>query len=304
MKKLAILAIALFVSMITITAFSGLVKAPAQAAANLDQLRNGAADSPVSPADWVNGNIGSQTGHYVEGYSIAYRATMTELPLGTPITLTLEYDIKHSDKDAIDYLTNYSRIDLPPHLLVFGHPPETINPLLGVNGVTGTNSSYTIPAPSSTGSPMPGQPTASYNNLVGNETTAAEKMMLFGGTITNIVYNVQGDLTASISSTSINVTFTADSSTAVLAWGGHIASRNDWGFTIGVTNSAGGISGSPYHMRLKNWFGINDTITKLLGNLGNQDRSLSAVAVYSPPSHPNITLTKTPSLPKLRTARW
>jgi len=31
-------------------------------AANLDQLRNGAFDSPVDPANWVNGNIGAQTG--------------------------------------------------------------------------------------------------------------------------------------------------------------------------------------------------------------------------------------------------
>jgi hypothetical protein len=32
----------------------------------------------------------------VEGYSIPYRAVMTSLPVGTPITLILGYDIKHS----------------------------------------------------------------------------------------------------------------------------------------------------------------------------------------------------------------
>ncbi|MEK7425348.1 MAG: hypothetical protein AAB131_16080, partial [Actinomycetota bacterium] len=64
----------------------------------------------------------------------------------------------------------------------------------------------------------------------------------------------------------VKVTFTAASLTAVLAWGGHIARAADWG----VGNSATGISGSPYHMRLIGWS---------IGNLGQQDRSLAASAV-------------------------
>jgi uncharacterized repeat protein (TIGR01451 family) len=273
----------------------------AQPAANLDQVRNGAFDSPISPADWVNGNVGSQTGHYVEGYSIPYRCTMTDMPIGATVMLTIEYDIKHSSKNAIDYLTNYSRINDPSHQLVFGHSPEVIDPLIGVTGVTGPNSSFIIPAPSSAGSPVPGQPTTSYNNLVGNETSNGVRMLLFGGTITNIAYNVQGDLTVADSSTSINVTLVTGSATEVLAWGGHIASRADWGFTNGVPNSAGGISGSPYHMRLLEWHLIPVPAKSKddLPNLGNQDRSLSAVAVFAPSAHPNITLTKTPDSTKV-----
>ena len=246
----------------------------AQPAANIDQIRNGAYDDPWDPANWVNGNAGASNAHYIEGYSIAYRTVMTDLPIGTPITLTIGYDIKHSDKHAIDYLTNFSRINNPSHYDVFGHNAETINPLAGIAGVSPTLSYYTIPAPSSTGSPVPGQPTNSYNDLVAAEGPDSVKMTLFGGTISNIAYYIQGDLTTSNSETQINVTFTAASSTAVLAWGGHIGSRADWGYdSSGVPMSAGGISGSPYHMRLKEW---------TLNNLGNQDRSLSAVAVYAP----------------------
>ena len=54
----------------------------------------------------------------------------------------------------------------------------------------------------------------------------------------------------------------------VLAWGGHIATRQDWG----TGNSAVAISGSPYHTRL----------IDLDGSGGNQDRSLSADAVIFP----------------------
>src|SRR6185503_3117005 len=56
----------------------------------------------------------------------------------------------------------------------------------------------------------------------------------------------------------------------VMAWGGHIATRLDWG----LANSAIAITGSPYHMRL----------VDLNGSGGNQDRSLSASAVFFPVS--------------------
>ena len=61
----------------------------------------------------------------------------------------------------------------------------------------------------------------------------------------------------------------------MLAWGGHIATRQDWG----AGNSAVAISGSPYHTRL----------IDLDGSGGNQDRSLSADAVIFPGS---ITIIK------------
>src|SRR6185436_3541594 len=60
-----------------------------------------------------------------------------------------------------------------------------------------------------------------------------------------------------------------------LAWGGHIATRQDWG----SGSSAVAISGSPYHTRL----------IALDGSGGNQDRSLSADAVIFPGS---ITIIK------------
>ncbi len=45
--------------------------------ANLDQIRNGRADSPITPGKWANGNAGSSNAHYVEGFSVPYRVVMT-----------------------------------------------------------------------------------------------------------------------------------------------------------------------------------------------------------------------------------
>ena len=263
------------------TTFTDSQHSGGQPAANLDQCRNGAPETPNNCLDfggsagWVNGNAGETNAHYTEGLSIPYRAELTNLPTdGTVITLTLGYDIKHSGRHAIDFLTHYQR--LLPHT-GFAHTAETVVPYDGVTGLTDVApadgipdfiSTFAIPVPEvllPSPSPVPGQPATRFNSLPAVE----REMTLFGGTITGIAYvTPQGDLTASNSETQIQVTFTADTQTAVLAWGGHIARAADWG----TGKSAGAISGSPFHMRLLDWN---------LNNLGNQDRSLKTDAVFS-----------------------
>jgi hypothetical protein len=237
---------------------------------NLDQVRNGGDDSPTDPGSWQNGNLNATQAHYVEGWSVAYRVVLTDVPTGSPITLTLGYDIKHSDAHALDYLTHYDRLE--PHLATFGHEKETVDPLIGT-GLTmaAPMSTFPIPAPTSVGSPVAGQPATSFSALPADQRV----MTMWNGSIESVSYQSEGDLTENQDETQIDVTFTPTSSTVVLAWGGHIASRRDWGFEPdGTPMSAAGISGSPYHMRVIGW---------TLGNLGQQDRSLAAAAVFPPP---------------------
>ena len=232
----------------------------------LEQCRNGPATTPNDCAvlgggtGWTNGNVGNQQGHLVEGQSIPYRAVMEQLPTNTSITVELGYDIKHSGAHAIDFLTHYQRLE--PHS---GHSAETVFPTSGVSGIDATTTTIGIPTPSDTTpctSPVANQPSTRFNSL-----PAGERLMtLFGGSIIGISYVSEGCLTDSQAQTKISVTFTVVSPDAVLAWGGHIARALDWG----SGNSAGGISGAPYHMRLISWS---------LSNIGQQDRSLSAGAV-------------------------
>ncbi len=257
--------------MVAVTTFTD-----APPAANLDQVRNGSADSPVDPGAWVNGNLGSQQSHYAEGMSAPYRVVMTDMPPATVVTLTLEYDVKHSGRHALDYLTHYDRIE--PHNLAFTHVAEEIDPTDGVAGFSEpADDTHPIPPPPVLNSPVAGQPTASFNTVSG---AGQAFMSMWNGDITNISYPNTADLSLAQSGQQIDVTFTTGGSmgdpaqTLILAWGGHIGSRLDWGFDAGVPRSAGGISGSPYHMRTIDWN---------LNNLGNQDRSLSAGAVVPPP---------------------
>jgi hypothetical protein len=232
--------------------------------ANLEQLRNGSVSR-------------SSNSHHAEDMSAPYRLVMENLSPSSEITITIEYDVQHSEKLALDYLTSYDRMQ--PHFASFSHDQEEVNPTIGTalfESLDTPDQLFTIPVPSVTNSPVPGQPVDSYNNVAG---AGQAQMAIWNGSISSISYvGSTPDLSSSANqSQQIEITFTTGtdpSGTSILAWGGHIASREEWGFDAdGSPRSAGGISGSPYHMRLISWN---------LGNLGNQDLSLSIEEVSAP----------------------
>lgn len=57
---------------------------------DLDQGKNGSASSPLNPVQWVNGNLNASQSHFVEGYSIPYRVTITGLVAGQCYCIQLE----------------------------------------------------------------------------------------------------------------------------------------------------------------------------------------------------------------------
>src|SRR5689334_15258324 len=237
------------------------------ASADLSQVRNGGVGCDVTvpnscdnPADWVNGNAGASNAHYQEGQSIPYRLVMQNLTLGNH-AVVIEWDVKHSSANAIDFITHYQRISESVQPCGPANHPEDIVP--GCNPANFT--AFDIPAPTGVNSPISGLPENAFNALP----VAQRRMTMYNGTISSMVYtNPQGDLSQAQASSRITINFTAANPTVVLAWGGHIARAVDWG----AGNSASGISGSPYHTRL----------IALDGTGGNQDRSLSAAAVQAP----------------------
>ena len=232
------------------------------ASADLDQCANGptAAPVPCTLDAWQNGNINQNQAHYKEGDSVPYRMKFDQLVIGGTNTLTISYDTTKSGKHAIDYLTDYDRT-------------ETIgnNPCSGVAGCT---------LASETTFPIPSDPRVAngQNQVPGGGDDIVQipgNFSMFGGTITAVsAYTVTGTY-AGDSTTVLTITFTSSVTNPVMAWGGHIGTRLDWG----AANSAINISGSPYHMRLE----------ALNGGGGNQDRSLSAGAVFFPVS---VTIVK------------
>jgi hypothetical protein len=149
-------------------------------AGSIDQAKNGSASAPTSPVEWVNGNLGSQNSHYATSYSVPFRVTLSDLSVGAH-TVEIEWDIKHSGKHAYDYITDYNRFE--PHASLWGHAAETVDPTFGFAGLSAATT-FAIPAPSSAGSPVSGQPTTSFNALPATE----RKMTIWNGTITGLSY--------------------------------------------------------------------------------------------------------------------
>jgi hypothetical protein len=231
--------------------------------ANLDQCAN--ADGPggaatrcdaTDPTDWVNGNLGASKARYLEGDSIPYRLVMTNVSTTGSHTVTIQWDTTKGGKHALDYVTTFNR-SVP-----------TADPCAGVTGC-GAPTTYPIPA----------DPNLA-NGFLGSQ--IAGNFTMYGGTITSVgvspFYTLSGSYGGD-SSTTITITFTANTTNPVLAWGGHIATRVDWG----AGNSAIAITGSPYHTRL----------VALDGSGGNQDRSLSSDATIFPAT---ITIIKSASV--------
>jgi hypothetical protein len=267
-------------------------------AVNLDQCRNGKLTDPQTSvtqctgngsgnSGWVNGNAGAANAHFAEGESISYRARLTNLHVGDQVSLIMAYDVIHSGKDAIDYLTDKNRWQLP-ETTVADNPDD---PCSGVSGCGDLipDSTIDITAPETNlqidttksladgcqtvGNGATQQPLTSFNAVA---TAGQAKMELFGGIDGTFDYVGIAPVLTDHTGTQqqqIQVTFEATASNPVLAWGGHIASRLDWG-CLGAPQSASGISGSPYHMAINSAV-VNGTAV----NLGNQDRSLAASAV-------------------------
>ena len=243
----------------TLTLSAGIVLA-ANPSANLDQCANDPAPSlsingcATNANQWVNGNLNASKSLYNEGDSIAYRMRFDNLTLAPGHTVKIEWDTTKSSKHALDYITTWNRT------------VADANPCLGITGCGAglfASTIYAIPAdPQVTGAGV---------------TPAAGNFTFFGATITAVspyFYSTGSGFTGD-KSAGLILSFTPSVKNPVLAWGGHIATRPDWG----VGNSAVAISGSPYHTRLLDLDGAG----------GNQDRSLSADAVVFPGS---ITIKK------------
>jgi hypothetical protein len=272
-------AILLMASVVLLTKWDSPLQASVRPAVSLEQCSNLAtACDTTHSANWQTGNLGSSNSDYAEGDSVPYRSINSNLTVGQTYKLHIEWDTTQSGKHALDYLTSYNRTE------------SAANPCAGVTCSGGTNT-LSIPID-------PHVSGAGVTQVSGQNFTAfGATFPANGAMVSNSGGNLCGSSTCTISAnpsayslngtyagtsqTGLALYFTATSSTVVIAWGGHIARRLDWG----AGNSAANVSGSPYHMRVIDLrCSNNDNCSS-----GNMDRSLSAGAVTIPGS---ITIVK------------
>jgi hypothetical protein len=279
--QLAILALIVAVVAVLSKAASPL-QAAAKPSVSLEQCANkGPTCDTSNPARWVTGNLGTSNSQYAEGDSVPYRALLSNLTVGETYKIAIEWDSTVSGRHALDYLTS------------FNFSETTADPCAGVT--CGAQSTLSIPLDSSVSAAMVSQQNnQSISVFGGTFPTAGAVVNNTGGSIcgttsctvsSNPSSYVLSGTYGSTSQTTINVYVTATSRTAVLAWGGHIASRVDWG----INKSASMINGSPYHMRIIGF----DCSSPNNCSVGRMDRSLSSAAVTLPSS---ITIVKQASV--------
>ena len=213
---------------------------------------------------WVTGN---NNGPYMEGDTVPYRTRLKNLVIGNQYSVTIAWDTTKSSKHAIDYLKTYNATVLAADACIsLGGLPAGL--------CSGAPNTYAIPADSFMQSDA--------NWVANGGIQDPGNLIMFGGTITSLSAYAVPPSYDDNTSTSITVYFTASSTDVVLAWGGHIAERDDWG----LNQSAVNISGSPYHMSISTWYDITNDVRL---NVGDLDRSLSAEAIIYPGS---ITIIK------------
>ena len=266
-------------SIVMVTKWDSPLQASVKPSVSLEQCANLSTTCDTAhSANWQTGNLGTSNSDYAEGDSVPYRSIASNLTVGKTYKLLVEWDATQSGKHAIDYPTSYSRTEL------------TANPCAGVTCAGGT-STLAIPID-------PHVTTAGVTQLSGQNFTAfGATFPVSGASVSNSGGNLCGSSTCTIAANpsaytlsgtyagtakaGLSLYFTATNSIAVIAWGGHIARRLDWG----SGHSAADVSGSPYHMRVIDFNCSNvDNCSS-----GNMDRSLSAAAVTLPGS---ITIVK------------
>ena len=262
---------------------------------DFEQGQNGGVGLPrKSPIDFARGNSNATKSHYSEGNSVPYRIEIDDLLPNTRYRVLISFDVKKSGKYALDYITGFQNLQSN-----IGDNPEFVNPLRGTSleSVSGlVISTIAIPAPVfSNSSVFNTKASQSFTTLktpaaFNPETTSPVSTLsaqvrdkgniaLWNGTLNSIAYVGTVNMSPQDVTASFEVVFTKANNTrkVVLAWGGHIASLQDWG----QGSSASAIPGSPYHMFIQTVRRASDN--SLVCN-GNMDCQLTADAVTPIPT--------------------
>jgi hypothetical protein len=262
---------------------------------DFEQGQNGGVGLPrKSPIDFARGNSNATKSHYSEGNSVPYRIEIDDLLPNTRYRVLISFDVKKSGKYALDYITGFQNLQSN-----IGDNPEFVNPLRGTSleSISGlVISTIAIPAPVfSNSSVFNTKASQSFTTLktpaaFNPETTSPVSTLsaqvrdkgniaLWNGTLNSIAYVGTVNMSPQDVTASFEVVFTKANNTrkVVLAWGGHIASLQDWG----QGSSASAIPGSPYHMFIQTVRRASDN--SLVCN-GNMDCQLAADAVTPIPT--------------------
>jgi hypothetical protein len=240
--------------------------------ADIDSCANGGVGVPIGAqcigGAWVNGNLNATKAHYFEGEFVPFRSALPNLTNGATYSLTLGWDTSQGGKHAFDHLGSYN------------YSETDADPCTGIGTACEDVDTYPVPQDAIMASDPDwmDSPIAGLFTIYGGTIFSTSRYTLTdsnAGIVTDTVACSTGNCYNHNSETSITLYFTADmTGTVVIAWGGHVASRQGWG----PGDTAAAVGGSPFHMRFKDFECSN------LDNcsVGTQDSQIAAGAVIFP----------------------
>ena len=231
---------------------------------SIQQCRNGTSGvTDCTGNAWVTGDLNAQNSLYGEGDFVPFRTLLTGLTPGATYTLRIGYDAVESSLHAYDYLGSFDASKAPGQQVV------------PCDGVAGTAGSHACGTGSTPGPPSTLKVPSDANTKFPSGSQVPGVFSAWGGQLTSAVYVSPTPIDVSTTGTVerlIDLTFTADGGTVVVAWGGHVASNLVWGRGETFLGSA---TGASFHMRLHL---INGAST------GNQDLSMHGNAIAPAPA--------------------
>ncbi|UCB55771.1 MAG: hypothetical protein JSW45_04370, partial [Thiotrichales bacterium] len=196
-------------------------------------LSQWAEDSNPNP-DWIGGNVNEQKASLVEGDFLPYRQVFSGLEIGATYYFGMNWDVAAGGLQAIDYIGTYNAT-------IANDPTQGTsldNDAADFLNAPVPTDTFAIPLdPILTGTMSSAEGTFSFSG-----TQEAGFLTMWGGDIISVgTYSNDGSLNiADEFEQSLEYAFVAQSSEVVLAWGGHIGIRSEWGSNDRPT-------GSPYH---------------------------------------------------------
>jgi hypothetical protein len=244
----------------------------------LNQCENGTTGvADCTGSAWITGNLNPNNSLYREGDFVPFRSRITNLVAGRTYAFRIGYDAVEKGLHAYDYLGSVDGSESAPGQQV--SPCDGVGDTAGAHACGNAPSTLAVPTDTSTTFP-PG---------VGQKDGA---FSAWGAALTGAAYVSPAPIVVGSSGTverSIDVTFTAEGPTVVLAWGGHIASVVDWGAGRTFISAA---SGSSFHMRLLRV--QEGPPSGPVTSTGNQEVSLQATALAPQPSPFTTQIDRTP----------
>jgi hypothetical protein len=252
---------------------------------------------------WVTGDLNQNNSLYREGDFVPFRLVITDLVAGQTYTQGIGYDAVEKSLHTYDYLGTYNASESftgPPaqQVVPCGGVGDTAGPFACGNSRRRGHRKVARNAPSTLA-----VPTDPYTHFPSGSSQAPGHFSAWGASLESATYDSSLNTPIGVDNSGtiergINLSFTANGPTAVIAWGGHLASVLDWG--QGKTFKSGGASGASYHMRLTT--GGNRELSINTNAIADQPLSFTTQAApasvaIGQPVIDTATLTGTPGVP-------